>query len=227
MAGGGARSYDDPCGIARALDVVGERWALLVVRELLLGPKRFGQLRSGLHGVSQNVLSQRLRELEADGLVRRARLGPPVGSVVYELTDRGRELQPVLLALGRWGSRAPLRTRADLGPDAFVIALQTVFDAERAGDLRASVELRPGDDRFHVQIADGAIAVGRGSLDEPDAVLSGELGTLRSVAFGRQTVASATRSGELRVSGSRRIANRFATLFPVPRNAGSFARRIG
>src|SRR4051812_18209103 len=96
-----ARTYDDPCGIARALDVVGERWALLVVRELLLGPKRFADLVRGLDGVSQNVLSQRLRDLEGDGVIARRRLGPPVSASVYELTPWGRELGPVLGSLGR------------------------------------------------------------------------------------------------------------------------------
>src|SRR5882762_9131790 len=101
------RTYGDACGIARALDVVGERWALLVVRELLLGPKRFTDLRAGLPNVSPDVLSQRLRELESAGLVRRRKLAPPAGSRVYDLTDRGHQLEPVVLALGRWGSTAP------------------------------------------------------------------------------------------------------------------------
>ena len=99
------RTYGDRCGIARALDVVGERWALLVVRELLLGPKRFTDLRAGLPGLSPDVLSQRLRELEQAGLVRRRKLAPPAGSRVYELTERGLALEPILLELGRWGSQ--------------------------------------------------------------------------------------------------------------------------
>ena len=99
-----ARRYDDPCGIARALDVIGDRWALLVIRELAFGPRRFLALRAGLHGISPNVLAQRLRDLESAGVVRRDTLGPPASVAVYELTERGRELRPVLLALGRWGS---------------------------------------------------------------------------------------------------------------------------
>src|SRR5690242_11949133 len=98
------RSYADPCGIARALDVVGERWALLVLRELMLGPRRFGQLRDGLPDMSPNVLTQRLRELEEDGLVRKIMLDPPASVAVYELTERGRAVEPVLIELGRWGS---------------------------------------------------------------------------------------------------------------------------
>ncbi len=118
------RTYGDPCGVARALDAVGERWALLVVRELLLGPKRFSALHRGLGAASQNVLAQRLRELEAAGIVRRRRLGPPAGSWVYELTEQGSELEPVLIALGQLGpqpaddsrGRAE-RRRARAGPE--------------------------------------------------------------------------------------------------------------
>src|SRR3954454_700014 len=96
------RTYGDRCGVARALDVVGERWALLVVRELLLGPKRFTDLRAGLPHVSPDVLAQRLRELEEAGIVGRRTLSPPAGSRVYELTERGQGLEPAVLALGRW-----------------------------------------------------------------------------------------------------------------------------
>lgn len=103
-----SRSYQDACGIARALDVVGERWALLVVRELLLGPQRFSDLRRGLPGASSNLVADRLRELAGHGVVRRRRLAPPAASWVYELTDWGQELEPIVLALGGWGLRVPL-----------------------------------------------------------------------------------------------------------------------
>ena len=107
----GRRTYGDACGIARGLDVIGERWAILVVRELLLGPKRFTDLRAGLPRLGPDILSQRLRELEEAGVVRRDQLPPPAGSRVYPVfTDWGRELEPVVLGLGRWGSR-PLRSR--------------------------------------------------------------------------------------------------------------------
>src|SRR5919106_4447864 len=143
------RTYGDRCGIARALDLVGERWALLVVRELLLGPKRFTDLREGLPHVSPDVLSQRLRELEEDGIVRRAKLPPPGAARVYELTERGRELEPVILELGRWGSGAPFPPGdARLGPDSAVIALMTVFDRPTAAGLEASYELRLGEHVF-------------------------------------------------------------------------------
>src|SRR5688572_20222367 len=117
------RSYEDPCGIARALDLVGERWSLLIVRELLLGPKRFTDLKAGLIGASPNVLSQRLRELEAGGVVQRRR----AGGALYELTELGRELHPILLQLGRWGARAREAPPGRLSVDALMIALEATF----------------------------------------------------------------------------------------------------
>src|SRR5256886_7021284 len=104
---GDKRTYGESCAASHALDLVGERWALLVVRELLLGPKRFTDLRSGLPHVGPDMLSQRLRELEAAGLIERATLPPPAAARVYALTARGHELEPVVLALGRFGSAAP------------------------------------------------------------------------------------------------------------------------
>ena len=124
------RTYGDRCGVARALDIVGERWALLVVRELLLGPKRFTDLRAGLPHVGPDILAQRLRELEQSGIVRRGTLPPPAGSRIYELTERGRELEPIVVALGRFGSVAPFPPgEAQIGVDAVVIALKSLFDS--------------------------------------------------------------------------------------------------
>src|SRR6266545_2244630 len=129
----GKRTYGDRCGIARALDAVGERWALLVVRELLLGPKRFTDLRGGLPHVGPDVLSQRLRDLESAGILRRRKLPPPAPAQLYELTERGRDLEPVVLELGRWGSAAPQHDgEASFAPDSAVLALKTMFDPAAA-----------------------------------------------------------------------------------------------
>src|SRR2546430_1222281 len=139
-----ARRYDDPCGIARALDAVGDRWALLVARELIFGPKRFLQLRQGLRGVSPNVLSQRLRDLEAADIVRRDMLDPPAEVAVYELTASGRALEPVLLELGRWGSQQPMTSAGELSVSALLIALETVFDPrseEHTSELQSQSNL--------------------------------------------------------------------------------------
>src|SRR3954449_819383 len=140
------RTYGDRCGIARALDLVGERWALLVVRELLLGPKRFTDLRAGLPHVSPNVLSQRLRELEEAGIVRRRKLPPPAGVSVYELTEWGEELEPIVTRLGAWGARSPFPPDTEeIGADSIVLALRSLFDPEAAGSMVATYELRLGE----------------------------------------------------------------------------------
>src|ERR671922_1795422 len=127
------RTYGEACALAHALDVVGERWALLVVRELLLGPKRFSDLHAGLADASPNVVSQRLRDLTKHGVVHRRDVGPPTRVRLYELTDWGRELEPVVLHLGRWGARAPQpATRRPLGIDSLVLSLKAAFDPSRA-----------------------------------------------------------------------------------------------
>ena len=172
------RTYADRCGIARALDAVGDRWALLVVRELLLGPKRFTDLRAGLARVSPDVLAQRLRELEAAGVLRRDTLPPPAASQVYELTERGRGLKPVILELGRWGSGQPPND-GPLGPDAAVIALMTMF----GGDLEGTFELRLDGHAFALTAARGRLDAARGRSEAPDAVIETSPGTLASVLW--------------------------------------------
>jgi DNA-binding HxlR family transcriptional regulator len=211
------RTYSDRCGIARALDVIGERWALLVVRELLLGPKRFTDLRAGLPHVAPDVLAQRLRELEQADVVRRRTLAPPAASRVYELTERGRRLEPVVLELGFWGSVAPFPSGdAQIGADATAIALKTLFDPVAADGVSTSYELRFGDQRFKVRVADGQLELTRGEAKEPDAAIETEPGTLASVLWHGRALDDAVRSGKLKVEGSRRAVNRFLGLFPLP-----------
>src|SRR5215472_10992074 len=210
-----ARYYDDPCGIARALDAVGDRWALLVVRELIFGPKRFVQLRHGLHGVSPNVLAQRLRDLEDAGVVRRYMLGPPAEVAVYELTARGRALEPVLLELGRWGSRQPMTAAGELSVSALLLALKTVFDPA-AAPPGAVFALRIDGDWYRLTAAGGGIDIVRGRAEDPAVTFETDVATLRSVAFGREPVAAAEQDGRLTVDGDRRLAERFARMFPVP-----------
>jgi DNA-binding HxlR family transcriptional regulator len=203
----GLRSYGDPCGIARALDVVGERWALLIVRELLFGPKRFSDLRLSL-GASPNVLSQRLGELEAGGIVQQR----SAGGALYELTDWGRELHPILLQLGRWGARARHRPAGPLGVDALLVALESTFVPEAGADLRASYDLRLGEERFAVEVAGGTIAISRGSPRSPDAVIETDAGTLRALVFGDRKLAGAP----VEIRGDARLARAFFRLFARP-----------
>ena len=208
------RTYADPCGIARALDVVGERWALLVVRELLLGPKRFTDLRAGLPHLSPDVLAQRLRELEQAGVVRRDKLPPPAGSRVYELTEWGRGLEPVVLALGRWGSRrAPFPSDpGELGVDSLVLALKTLFDPGGADGLDGSFELRLGEQTFEARVDNGRLDVSRGPAADPDATIAAAPGTLQAALWHGRSV----RSAEVHITGDRRAAQRFLALFPLP-----------
>ncbi|HEV8570905.1 MAG TPA: helix-turn-helix domain-containing protein [Actinoplanes sp.] len=203
-----SRTYDDPCGLARALDVVGERWALLIVRELLLGPKRFTDLRRGLPGASQSVLTQRLGELEQAGVLRRRALEPPASTWAYELTGRGRELEPALLHLSAWGSRTPLASNADLSVDALALAMKTTFDPAAAGDLRIRCELRLDGDRLSLVVAGGRLSLARGGVDDPDAIVDATAAAFRSAIFG---------NGDVNVvQGDRRAVSRLLKVFPRP-----------
>ncbi|HXE45067.1 MAG TPA: winged helix-turn-helix transcriptional regulator [Conexibacter sp.] len=221
----GRRTYGDACGIARALDLVGERWALMVVRELLLGPKRFTDLRAGLPHVSADVLAQRLRDLEQAGIVDRRRLPPPYASQIYELTASGRALEPVLIELGRWGgaNAPPPADDMCMSVDAHVVSLRTLFDPARAGDFAARIEVRLGEERFGVTIADGRIETARGELRDADAVIETDPSTLIEVLHGHLPLADALAADTLRLHGDKRAAKRFTTLFPLPAPAPAAA----
>jgi DNA-binding HxlR family transcriptional regulator len=214
------RTYGDACGIARALDVVGERWALMAVRELVLGPKRFTDLRNDLPHASPNVLSQRLRDLEEAGIVRHRKLPPPAASMVYELTDRGMELAPVLDALGTWGSRLPLPgPDATMSYDAHLLSFRTLFDPARAEDFDARVELRLGERTFRATVNGAGFELVAGTHEAPDAVITSDAGTALAVAHGRAALDDAESSGALTISGDRQKAVRFLGLFPLPEPA--------
>jgi DNA-binding HxlR family transcriptional regulator len=203
-----ARTYGDRCGVARALDLVGERWALLVVRELLLGPKRFTDLRAGLPQVGPDVLSQRLRELEGAGLVERRTLAPPSGAWVYALTARGRELEPVILELGRFGSVAPFPDgEPTFGPDALALALKTLYEP---GGAETTVTLRLAGQDFHARTGDGPLELARGAAAAPDATIEGEPAPLAAVLWHGADPAA------IAITGDRRAATRFLERFPLP-----------
>jgi DNA-binding HxlR family transcriptional regulator len=214
------RSYVDACATAHALDLLGERWALLVVRELLLGPKRFTELRAGIPDLSPNVLSHRLRELEQTGVVLHRRLAPPAASQVYELTDWGYELDEVVMALGRWGSRSPSHPRdGQLSNDSFMLALKTDFDPGQAEGLSASYELRLAEDTFHVEVSDGRIDVGRGPAKRPDARIESDPGTLTGLLWSGRELPEVLRVEDIKIDGSTRAVERFLGLFPAPQPA--------
>jgi DNA-binding HxlR family transcriptional regulator len=211
------RTYCDACAAAHALDLIGERWALLVVRELLLGPKRFTDLRAGLPNASPNVLAQRLRELEGAGVVRRRKLPPPAASRVYELTDWGMELEPVIIGLGRWGARSPSRPRdAGLGVDSLILSFRTMFDPRAAEGLNASYELRLGEDRFRAVVADGRLEVERGGAERPDAIIESDPATLAALVYEGRRLDEALRSGDIEIEGDGSAVERFLGFFPLP-----------
>ncbi|GAA4208216.1 winged helix-turn-helix transcriptional regulator [Streptosporangium oxazolinicum] len=202
--------------MARALDVIGERWALLVVRELLLGPRRFNDLLGGLSGMSPNVLNQRLNELVDCGVVNRRDLGAPTRVRLYELTPWGRELQPVLFQLGRWGTRAPLPPDGELGVGSLMLSLLAGFDQARAGELRGAYEFRINTETYAVEVADGLPRIRRGTVDQPDATLTTSIDTLRAVCGARTSMAVAVRSGDLRLDGDQHAVQRLTELLLAP-----------
>ena len=209
------RKYQDACGIARSLDVIGERWALLVVRELVFGPKRFTDLREGLRGISQNVLSQRLRDLEAAGIVRRTLLGPPASTQAYELTAQGRALEPVLVAMSRWGALTPPPPESEMSSDAFALALKALF-VPASGGFSGRVRLKLVRDAFDADVGDDTIEVARASGAEPALVLEATESVLRSLMFHRRTLDDALETGDLRLTGDRKQASAFLDRFAVP-----------
>jgi DNA-binding HxlR family transcriptional regulator len=214
---GKKRTYGDACRFAGALDLIGERWALLIVRELLLGPKRFTDLRAGLPGASPNILSERLRELEQGGVVRRRTLPPPLTARVYELTEWGEELEPVVTRLGAWGARSPIPPASTrIGTDSIVLALRSLFDPERAGDLSASYEMRVDDEPFRVTISGGELELARGEVESPLATFAGEAAAIAALLTGEIGLDAAIESGAVALDGSRREAKRFLRMFPLP-----------
>jgi DNA-binding HxlR family transcriptional regulator/putative sterol carrier protein len=202
------RTQDDGCGIAHASDLLGQRWALLVVRELLLGPKRFTDLRAGIPDISPNVLGQRLRELEESDIVARRKLAPPAAVQVYELTDWGRELEPAVLALGRWASGSPSFPRdAEMGPDSLVLAMKSTFDPAKAEGLGAEYELRLGDIPFNISVKGGGFEAARGEAESPDATISADPNAIAAVVFGGNRLGKAVEAGKVRIDGSRSAVN--------------------
>jgi DNA-binding HxlR family transcriptional regulator len=203
-----SRTYGDACSIARALDVVGERWGLLVVRELLLGPQRFSDLRRALPGASSNMLTDRLRELEGHDVVHRRRLPPPAASVVYELTESGRELEPIVLALGGWGLRFAL-------PAAPVHLSATSVLLFLRGSLHLNPQAPPATYRFDlddrvwtISTEDGQVHIKPGEPAHPHACLRTDPTTLNALLNGTTSLAAALATGKTVLSGDKAALRR-------------------
>jgi DNA-binding HxlR family transcriptional regulator/putative sterol carrier protein len=212
------RSYSQYCAVARGLDIVGDRWTLLLVRDLMLGPKRYTDLLDGLPGIGTNLLAARLRELEGHGLLERAVLPPPAASTVYRLTEVGEGLWPVLVALGRWGGRYFLgspRPDDHLSAPAYFVAIRATFHPELAAGLRETYELRIDGRVFEVEVADGACTTAERSARRPDAVFTMDVRTLNDLLLEGLPPAQAISDGRAAVQGDAAALERWVRVFRI------------
>jgi len=215
-----SKRYDQYCPVCHALGLGGERWALLVVRELLQGPKRYTDLLEGMPGIGTNVLAARLRELEAGGVVQKRRLPPPAASTVYELTEYGAGLQEALYALARWGARSlgPPTKQDDLYEDWGLNALPAVFNAEEARGLTETYVLKIGEDVFTARIVDGALEATCGAGADADLVVETDPETFFLLCAGQLEPKDAVKGGRVRVEGDQALLERcFRVLTFAPR----------
>jgi DNA-binding HxlR family transcriptional regulator len=202
------------------MDLFGERWAMPVMRELMLGPRRFGELKASLSGISANVLTQRLEGLEKMGVLVRRKLLPPASVQVYELTPWGMEAAPIFQAMGRWAARSPFHdpTRP-FSPVALMFSFRTMLSAERARGLTMRIGFRHGAETFLWSLADGAVKIARGGLEEAQVIFTADPPALAAAAYGGVPLAQLEASGAVRVEGDRAMAEHFLTLFPLPEKA--------
>jgi len=214
------RAYQDGCAVAHALDLIGDRWAMPIMRELMLGPKRFTDLRASLPGISANVLTQRLEELEAASVLVRRRLPPPAASQIYELTDWGRESEILFQVLGRWACRSPtMQPGMPMSNVSVVLSMRTMIDRSRIGDLDATIGFRFGEEEFRAVLKDGDFTIDRGPAEGADVIISGDQNALAAVVYGGQSFDDM--SPALKVEGDPALAERFVQLFPLPPRAPS------
>lgn len=205
------KRFDDACGLAHALELLGERWAMLVLRELAYGPRRFSELKADLQGISANVLTQRLNELESRGLVRKTRLPPPASVQVYEATPWGLEAVPTIAALGRWAARSPLHDPSlRMSHVSVIMSLQTLLSPQLADGLDARIGFSFGDADYVTTLRHGRLDVERGEAGGCDVVFTGAPSAIAAVIHGGAPFET------IRVEGDLALAKRFVTLFPLP-----------
>ncbi|MDP4006838.1 helix-turn-helix domain-containing protein [Methylobacterium sp. NEAU K] len=211
------RRYDDACGTALALEFIGERWSLLIMRELVFGPRRFGEIRANLPGISANVLTQRLASLEDAAIVRHFRLPSPANVQVYDLTDWGREAAPLMRDMGRWAARSPRHDPSlFMSAASAMMSLQALIDRKRAAELPVSVAFHfPGED-FIATVAGGEICVSRGVMEAPDLAFTGDTMAMRRTIYGKAPLATDGAGGTLAYAGEADLAQSFVDLFALP-----------
>lgn len=208
------RWYDDACGTALALEFVGERWSLLIIRELMFGPRRFGEIKANLPGISANVLTQRLESLEAAGILVRRRLPSPANVQVYDLTDWGREAEPAIREMGRWAARSPRHDPfAFMSTASAMVSLRTLIDPAAAMAVTTTVAFRFPQDAFMATLAGGELAIARGERDGADAIFTGDTMAMRRTIYGKEGFDG---DGVLALTGDRDAAQRFVDLFRLP-----------
>jgi len=224
-----AKRYDQFCPIAHALSLVGERWSLLVVRELLKGPRRYTDLAGGLPGIGTNILATRLRELEAGGVVRKRRLPPPVASTVYELTEYGAGLEEAIHAIARWGARSlgPPESDDVVDPEWGLDAFPALFYPERARGLTETYVIGVDESTFTVRLEDGSLTVELGAADGADLVAHMDMPTLFALASGDVPTGEALEQGrvDLRQGDAATLARFFHVFSFASRLAGPAGRR--
>lgn len=211
------RWYDDACGTAFALDLIGERWSILIIRELMFGPRRFSELRAGLPGISAKILTQRLEGLEASRILKKRKAPPPVSAQVYELTEWGYEAEDIIQVLGKWATRHPNHDPTlPLSAASIMMSFRTMIDPDRVEDFSAKAGFRIGRDQFVVTIRDGAIETQRSETDGADFIFTGSAEMLAAVVYGGEPIETLETAGLLMLEGDRKLAKQFVTLFPLP-----------
>jgi DNA-binding HxlR family transcriptional regulator len=210
------RRYGQYCGFARALELVGERWAMMIVRDLLIGPKRFTDLQRGLPGIPTNILTSRLNELEDNGVVCRRVLPRPAKGIGYELTPAGRSLDEAVVALGRWGARymGEPRPGETITTDSVAMALRSTFRPEAAKKANLTYVLRLGEVEVHARVRNGGVTVGRGPAPKPDLII--EAGpAIRMLLAQEISPAQALEKRLVRITGDPELFDRFARMFRI------------
>ena len=216
-----SRRYHDACGAAHGLDLVGERWALLVIRELMMGPRRFSDLRKDLCGLSANVLTQRLEGLEASGVIQRRKLPPPASVQVYELTEWGYEIEPVFMVLGRWAARSPQHDPTlPISAVSVMLSFKTMFDPARAQDTKMRLGFVLGEDRMVVTVADGIIDARRGEVEACDVVVRAPAQVVAAAVYGKVPLEALEGEGTIAIEGDQATFARFVDFFHLPAKAG-------
>ncbi|MGJ8669622.1 MAG: winged helix-turn-helix transcriptional regulator [Oceanococcus sp.] len=220
------KPYEDGCATAHALDLIGERWAMLIVRELIPGPKRFSDIKAALPGISSNILTNRLHDLEAGHVLIRDQLPPPAASQIYRLTHWGAELEPLIKAIGAWAAKSPeLSPGKPMSAASVMLSFRTMFSAEQARGVHMSLALTLDRIPHRAAVDDSEFKIELGVAETPDVSVSGDPNLLAGIVYGGMSIESAEKSG-LTINGSRESLAKFSTLFPLPEKAKVTASKV-